>query len=102
MSNKSILIVEDEPAVADLLKFLLEKDGHTTIPANNGLEALKLVSVNRPDLILLDIMLPQMDGYTLQKKLQTDEKTANIPTIVLTAKSGMFDLFQLEKMLLHI
>ena len=97
MSNKIILIVEDEPAVVDLLKFLLEKDDYTTTVAYDGEEALKQVTAARPDLILLDIMLPKLDGYTVQKQLQADEKTANIPTIVITAKGGMQDLFQLEK-----
>ncbi len=97
MANKTVLIVEDEPAVVDLLKFLLEKDGYTTAVAYDGEEALKQVTATRPDLILLDIMLPKLDGYTVQKQLQADEKTANIPTIVLTAKGGMQDLFQLEK-----
>lgn len=97
MSNKTILIVEDEPAVVDLLKFLLEKDGYTTTVAYDGEEALKQVTATRPDLILLDIMLPKLDGYSMQKQLQADEKTANIPTIVLTAKGGMQDMFQLEK-----
>lgn len=97
MANKTVLIVEDEPAVVDLLKFLLEKDGYTTTVAYDGEEALNQVAAARPDLILLDIMLPKLDGYTVQKQLQADEKTANIPTIVLTAKGGMQDLFQLEK-----
>lgn len=97
MSNKTILIVEDEPAVVDLLKFLLEKDGYAITVAGDGEEALKQVTATRPDLILLDIMLPKLDGYTVHKQLQADEKTANIPTIVLTAKGGMQDLFQLEK-----
>ncbi|PIU84061.1 MAG: hypothetical protein COS68_00750 [Elusimicrobia bacterium CG06_land_8_20_14_3_00_38_11] len=97
MANKTVLIVEDEPSVVDLLKFLLEKDGYTTAVAFDGEEALKQVTAARPDLILLDIMLPKIDGYTVQKQLQADEKTANIPTIVLTAKGGMQDMFQFEK-----
>lgn len=97
MPNRTVLIIEDEPAVADLLKFLLEKDGFTTVSAYDGEEAVKQASAGRPDLILLDLMLPKIDGYTVQKQLQADEKTANIPTIVLTAKGGMQDLFKFEK-----
>ncbi|HAX61451.1 MAG TPA: hypothetical protein DCX95_02685 [Elusimicrobia bacterium] len=97
MSNKTILIVEDESAVVDLLKFLLDKDGYTTAVAYDGEDALNQVKAARPDLILLDIMLPKLDGYTVQKQLQSNENTANIPTIVLTAKGGMQDMFQLEK-----
>ena len=97
MANKTVLIVEDEPSVVDLLKFLLEKDGYTIAVAFDGEEALKQVTAASPDLILLDIMLPKIDGYTVQKQLQADEKTANIPTIVLTAKGGMQDMFQFEK-----
>jgi len=97
MSNKTILIVEDEPSVVDLLKFLFEKDGYTTAVACDGEEALTQVTAARPDLILLDLMLPKLDGYSMHKQLQADEKTANIPTIVLTAKGGMQDMFQFEK-----
>ena len=97
MSNKTILIVEDEPSVVDLLKFLFEKDGYTTAVACDGEEALTQVTATRPDLILLDLMLPKLDGYSMHKQLQADEKTANIPTIVLTAKGGMQDMFQFEK-----
>ncbi|MEW6557861.1 MAG: response regulator [Elusimicrobiota bacterium] len=97
MPAKIILIVEDEPAVADLLKFLFEKDGYTTISASDGEEAISLATSNKPDLILLDLMIPKIDGYSVYRQLQADETTANIRIIVLTAKSGMQDLFQFEK-----
>ncbi|MDD5687689.1 MAG: response regulator [Elusimicrobia bacterium] len=97
MTKKKVLIVEDEISVSDLLVFLVEKDGHKAFTAYDGEEAVKCVISYKPDLILLDIMLPKMDGYSVHKRLQADEKTANIPIIIVTAKTGMQDLFGLEK-----
>jgi len=85
MSKGNILIVEDEPQTAKLIKFILEKDDYSTISAKDGEEGLRMVKERKPDLIVLDLMLPKMDGYQLCETLKTDPNTKQIPVLVLTA-----------------
>lgn len=89
------MVVDDENDVVELIKFMLEKDGHEVVTASNGQEALDKVEVARPELIILDIMMPEMDGYTVNTRLQEKEDTKTIPVIILTAKGQMKDLFEL-------
>ena len=99
----TILVVDDEPEIVTLLKFILEKDGHRILEACNGMVALERLGVEppspeapKPDLIILDIMMPVMDGYTLNSRLQKEAKTKTIPILVLTAKGQkMRDLFEM-------
>jgi CheY-like chemotaxis protein len=88
-----IIVADDEKDVVELLSFLLKKDGHTVIPAENGKVALDLVEKDPPDLILLDVMMPEMDGYTVQTRLMENPKTKSIPIIILTAKGQLKDVF---------
>ncbi|MCP4110154.1 MAG: response regulator [Desulfobacteraceae bacterium] len=82
-----ILIVDDEPENIRILATLL-KEKYSPIAAINGLKALELVNKgNRPDLILLDVMMPEMDGYEVCNRLKSDKNTRNIPVIFITAKS---------------
>jgi len=97
-----IMIVDDEKDVVILIKFLMEKEGYDVIEAYNGAEALEKLGIDPPnqdaplpDVIISDIMMPVMDGYTLQTRLQENEKSRKIPLIILTAKGQMRDLFQL-------
>ncbi|MBI4056357.1 MAG: response regulator [Elusimicrobia bacterium] len=89
-----ILVVDDEKDVVTLIKFLLQKDGHEVIEASNGEEALQIISQTVPDLIILDVMMPIMDGYTFNTKLQENFSLRTIPVIILTARGQMKDLFQ--------
>ncbi|WP_395607489.1 EAL domain-containing protein [Pseudomonas sp. B22129] len=82
-----LLIVDDEPQVRKLLETLLQHEGYQTLCASSGEEALQLVAQQPPDLILLDIMMPGMDGYEVASRLKNDENTANIPIIMLSALS---------------
>ncbi len=82
-----ILIVDDEPAIVDLIKLNLELEGFETITSSNGLEAIKTANSQKPDLILLDIMMPGMTGFEACKTLQS----LNIPIILLTAKDSIQD-----------
>ncbi len=91
-----ILVVDDEKDVVELLKFLLEKDGYTVGTAYNGREALTVIGQNQPDLILLDVMMPEMDGYTVQTQLLENPKTREIPIIILTAKGQLRDVFAMS------
>ena len=88
-SKKKILIVDDEPSIQDLLVFNLEKEGYKTITASDGEEAVEMALIQKPDLILLDVMLPKSDGLTVCKKIrQTLTKT---PIIMLSAKGEEID-----------
>jgi DNA-binding response OmpR family regulator len=82
-----ILIVEDEPNIAKLLNVRLEKVGHTTIWVADGNQAIATTRARMPDLILLDVMLPGMDGFQIVKRLKSDPQTKQIPVIMLTARS---------------
>ena len=88
---KKILIVEDEPDIAQLVKLYLEKDGFHTNVATSGVEALKLIKSERPDLLILDLMLPEIDGIEVCKKVRTTPDTALLPIIMLTAKAEESD-----------
>jgi diguanylate cyclase (GGDEF)-like protein/PAS domain S-box-containing protein len=86
-AGHSILIVDDEPANRKLLETLLRPEGYVTLTANNGEEALALVKLQLPDLILLDVMMPGMDGYEVARHLKTDVATLHIPIIMVTAQT---------------
>ena len=82
---KKILIVDDEPDILKIVSFRLKKAGYEVTTAVNGKVALECVQKERPDLILLDLRLPIMDGYEVCKRLKSDEVLKSIPIILLTA-----------------
>jgi DNA-binding response OmpR family regulator len=88
MQNKKILIIEDEENIAELLSHYINKEGYATRIANNGTLGLQLVKEFMPDLILLDLMLPDISGFEVCKKISTDYI---IPIIMITAKSDTVD-----------
>lgn len=88
MSNKKILIVDDEQPIVDVLKINLKKEGYEVIESYDGEEGMNLAKTASPDLILLDVMLPKMDGFTVCKKLRQEIDT---PIIMLTAKEDIVD-----------
>jgi DNA-binding response OmpR family regulator len=83
-----ILIVDDEKDFIDAVRSLLEERGYSIDYANDGIGALEIVKKDMPDLILLDIVMPNMDGITLLKKLKQKNETKDIPVIMLTVKDG--------------
>ena len=83
--KKRILVVDDEPDFCSIVQSQLEKEGFEVEIAYNGIEGLEKVRANPPDAIVLDIMMPEMDGYQVCKKLKADEKFTDIPVILLTA-----------------
>jgi len=85
MTKKKILIVEDNEQNLYLSTFLLEKQGYDVIQARNGQEGLDTAAVARPDLILLDIQLPLMDGYEVARRLKAVEETRSIPIVAVTS-----------------
>jgi len=86
MTNKKrILVVDDEPDFASIVQGNLEKEGFEVDVAYNGVEGIEKVKANAPDAIVLDVMMPEKDGYEVCKELKADEKYADIPIILLTA-----------------
>jgi two-component system chemotaxis response regulator CheY len=92
--DKDILIVEDEQDLSDLLLDVLETEGHRARTAGNGLEALSRIKERRPQLILLDMMMPVMDGWQFIERLRANEEWTNIPVVVMTA---VYDMSSLER-----
>jgi two-component system, OmpR family, alkaline phosphatase synthesis response regulator PhoP len=88
---KKVLIVEDETDILQLVKMYLDREGFRTITAADGAEALRQVRSERPDLVVLDLMLPEIDGLEVCKKLRITPQTAMLPIIMLTAKSEESD-----------
>lgn len=87
----TIAIVEDEANIVELIKYNLDREGYKTISANNGRRGLELVRQELPDLVILDLMLPELDGLSVCKQLRSDPQTKLIPIIILTAKSEEAD-----------
>ncbi len=85
--SKKICIIEDEKDIVRLISYNLEKEGYEIVSYGSGDKALDFIKANRPDLILLDIMIPEIDGFEVCKQLKANPETASIPIIMLTAKA---------------
>jgi len=83
-NSSYILITEDDVMLRDMYKMRLEAEGFKVDTANNGLEALKKIKVSRPSIVLMDIMMPVMDGLTALKKMKSDSEMKDIPVIIMT------------------
>ena len=90
--TKKIVLAEDEPQIGRLIEFKLNKEGYSVIWKENGEEALKAIKENKPDLILLDIMMPVMGGYEVLRRLKEDENLKSVPVIMLTARAQEKDV----------
>ena len=91
---RKILVVDDERHIVRLVEVNLTRAGYDIVVAYDGIEALEVVKKENPDMIVLDVMMPRMDGFEVLKKLQADESTQNIPVIMLTAKAQDADIFK--------
>ena len=89
--RKNVLIVDDEPHIVNLIKLSLNKDKYDVTGAYSGREALLHIEKNTPDLVVLDLMMPGVNGYELCKALRENSKTRNVPVLILSAKSQMND-----------
>ena len=89
--SKHILCIEDEPEMIDLIRLILGRRGFDVIGAAGGKEGLEKALQKPPDLILLDLMMPDMDGWEVYQQIKADDKTKNIPVIVVTAKAQSID-----------
>ena len=92
MANETILIVEDEPDIVELLRYNLGRDGYTVLEATTGEAALELIRAKSPDLVLLDLMLPKIDGLEVCRRVRSSESNRNTPIIMLTAKGEEVDI----------
>ncbi|PLX93353.1 MAG: two-component system response regulator [Desulfuromonas sp.] len=97
MSKKKILIVEDEESLLKLESILLTSKGYEVRGVANGQAALDVLAEEKPDLVLLDIMLPELDGFEVCRRIKSDEATRNIPVVMLTAKKSREDMAKGEK-----
>ena len=87
MGNARILAVDDSPTILEMIKAILIAGGYDVITASDGSEALDVARAEKPDLILLDVMLPKLDGYRVCRLLKFDQNYKDIPIIMLTAKT---------------
>ena len=98
-TKKKILIIDDEEDIQKLLKIRLEQDSLTVVTAGDGASGAKMAEQEMPDLILMDIMMPNVDGYSCLKEVRKNQKTKNIPVIMLSGKEEekVRDLFAFQK-----
>jgi DNA-binding response OmpR family regulator len=87
-----ILVVDDEPSIVALLRLTLEQHGYRVETASNGVEALQKIIARKPRLLILDVMMPEMDGFELLRHVRDEPDLADLPVIVLTAKSQDADV----------
>lgn len=89
--TKRVVCVEDEPEMIDLFKLILSRRGFEVVGANGGRAGLEAVRQQKPDIVLLDLMMPDMDGWEVYQHLKADPATKDIPVIVVTAKAQSID-----------
>jgi DNA-binding response OmpR family regulator len=88
---KQVVYIEDEQEMIDLVSLILSRKGYVVTGANGGRDGLNLVRQKRPDLVLLDLMMPDMDGWEVYQQMKADDKLRQIPVIVITAKAQSID-----------
>lgn len=89
--GKRVVCIEDEPEMIDLVKLILSRKGYQVVGAMGGREGLEAIHREKPDLVLLDLMMPDMDGWEVYQKMKADDATKTIPVIVVTAKAQSID-----------
>lgn len=89
--SKKLAYIEDEAEMIDLVRLILGRRGYTVLGATGGNDGLELIRKELPDLILLDLMMPDMDGWDVYHQIKSEEKTRDIPVIVITAKAQNID-----------
>ena len=88
---KRVVYIEDEQEMVDLVRLILSRKGYEVLGANGGRKGLQLVIDQLPDLVLLDLMMPDMDGWDVYQQMKANDKTRQIPVIVITAKAQSID-----------
>src|SRR3954451_2046376 len=92
MAAPTVLVVDDDPVIVKLLQVNFEMEGYNVLTANDGEEGLHRARTERPDIVLLDVMMPKMDGLQVAQALKDDPETAPIPVILLSAKAQAADV----------
>jgi DNA-binding response OmpR family regulator len=88
---KKVLIIEDDPAISRLVDFSLKNEGYETATASNGLDGIRKAKYETPDLVILDVMLPGMDGFEICHRLRTESDTEKLPILMFSAKAQEID-----------
>ena len=88
---KIVVCIEDEPEMIDLVRLILSRRGYQVVGANGGREGLDAIAREKPDLVLLDLMMPDMDGWEVYQQMKASEEMRSIPVIVVTAKAQSID-----------
>jgi len=96
MAGKKILVIDDEEQLALAVKIRLQSKGYQVLSASNGRQALEVMSQDRPDLVLLDVLMPIMDGYSCLREINQRFGRGKMPVIILTARDQLKELFDLE------
>ena len=91
-AKHTILVVEDDPLLLDLYRLKLRAEGFAVVTSTNGREGVEAALVSKPELILLDILMPEVDGYAALKKLKSDERTKKIPVIIFSNLSQSWEI----------
>ncbi|UCD93434.1 MAG: response regulator [Candidatus Zixiibacteriota bacterium] len=92
VKTSRILVIDDEPQVTEIIEAFLSNAGHEVVVGNKAADALEKAKEKKPDVILLDIMMPEIDGYSICNQLKSDPKTADIPVVFLTGKDRSDDM----------
>lgn len=92
--SKEILVVEDEPGIRDILNYVLTNAGYRVTTAKNALDFFQIIENHHPELILLDVMLPDGNGLELSKAIKTNPKTSHIPVIIVSAHTSVAEVFE--------
>jgi len=90
--GKRILIIEDDPIALELIEYTLQQEGYETLTALNGVEGLAKARDEKPDLVVLDVMLPGLDGFEVCQRLQAEPETGRLPILMLSAKAREVDI----------
>jgi DNA-binding response OmpR family regulator len=90
-ASKHILCIEDDPEMIDLIRLILNRRGFEVKGATGGIQGLEMIRAETPDLVLLDLMMPDMDGWEVYQQLRADDATKDIPVIIVTAKAQNID-----------
>lgn len=86
--KKTILIVDDEPSIVITLEYLMKHAGHDVVTARDGLQALDCLAESKPDLMILDVMMPNKNGFEVCEEVRSDDRFADMPIVILSAKSS--------------
>jgi len=98
MSVSPLLIIDDDQNILILVAEYLESEGYTTVQATNGIEGLRQLEIHNPQLVILDVNMPEMDGMQICRMIRANEKFQHIPVLMLTARTDIMDMMEARRM----